>query len=78
MYEIDHRKGLSVKKSIVLALKHCAYIQTMHHLTHLVKIFVAHRIFRSSTLCVMTSTDNIIIDAVVMCMYDYLSTSQNV
>ena len=33
MCEIDHRKGLSVKNSIVLASKHCAYIQTMHHLT---------------------------------------------
>ena len=70
MCEIDHRKGLWVKNSIVLASKHCAYIQTMHHLT-----FVAYRIFSSSILCVMTSTDNII-DAVVMCMYDYLSTSQ--
>ena len=38
-------------------------------------IFVAHRIFSSSILCVMTSTDSII-DTVVICMYDYLSTSQ--
>ena len=71
MCEIDPRKCLSVKDSIVLASKHCAYIQTMHHLTyassHIDKIFVAQRIFSSSILCVMTFTDNII-DAVVMCM----------
>ena len=54
-----------MKYSIVLASKHCAYIQTMHHLTY--KIFVAHRIVSSSILCVMTSTDNII-DAVVICI----------
>ena len=65
MCEIDHRKGLWVKNSIVLASKHCAYIQTMP--SHIDKIFVAQRIFSSSILCVMTSTDNII-DAVVMCM----------
>ena len=79
MCEIDHRKGLWVKNSIVLASKHCAYIQTMHHLTYLDKIFVnkhAHRRLSSSILCIMTSTDNII-DAVVMVyICDYLSTSQ--
>ena len=35
--------------------------------SHIDKIFVAHRIFSSSILCVMTSTDNII-DAVGMCI----------
>ena len=57
--EIDHRKGLWVKNSIVLASKHCEIIS--HRLNK-----HAHRVFSSSILCVMTSTDNII-DAVVMC-----------
>ena len=35
--------------------------------SHIDKIFEGHRIFSSSILCVMTSTDNTI-DAVVMCV----------
>ena len=65
MCEIDHRKGLWVKNSIVLVSNHCAYASY-----HMDKIFVnkpAHRMFSSSILFVMTSTDNII-DAVVMCI----------
>ena len=56
--------------------EHRAFFKTLclhpdYASSHIDKIFVAHRIFSSSILCVMTSTDNII-DAVV----DYLSTSQ--
>ena len=63
-----------MKNSIELSL--CLYPD--YASSHIDKIFVnkhAHRIFSSSIMCVMTSTDNII-DAVVMCsyMYDYLST----
>ena len=65
MCEIDHRKGLSAKNSIVLASKHCLHPD--YASSHIDKIFVAHRIVSSSILCVMTSTDYII-DAVVMCI----------
>ena len=54
--------------------QHCACFKTLciypdYASSHIDKnlIFVAHRIFSSSILCVMTSTDNII-DAVVMCI----------
>ena len=52
--------------------QHCACFETLclhpdYASSHIDKIFVAYRIFSSSILCVMTSTDNII-DAVVMCM----------
>ena len=61
--------------------QHCACFETLclhpdYASSHIDRIFVnkhAHRMLSSSILCVMTSTDNII-DAVVMCIYDYLST----